>query len=109
MKLVALREPLIVTSQVAIEYLSGVEDRTVGLHMLESGFDLTFPTREHVLEAARLARVALDRGEFPGWDNLDAATAARLEATYVVTANPRHFRALGCATWDYRSEPEPPA
>lgn len=39
-KLVALREPLIVTSQVATEYLSGVEDRAVALHMIESGFHL---------------------------------------------------------------------
>lgn len=108
-KLAALREPMIVTSQVATEYLSGVEERPISLHMIEASFRLSFPTREHVLEAARIAREALDRGEFPGWDDLDTATAAHLEATFVVTANPRHFLALGCRVWDYRNEAEPPA
>jgi len=37
------------------------------------------------------------------------AVAARLADTFVVTANPRQFTALGCLAWDYRNEPEPPA
>lgn len=107
--LAATGEDLIVTSQAATEYLSGVEDRAVALHMLESGFTLSLPSREHILEAARVAREAFDKGVFPGWDDLESATTALLEATYVVTANPKHFVALGVRVWDYRNEPAPRA
>lgn len=104
-RLAADAEPLIVPAQVAIEYLSGIEDRTVGLHMIDSSFLLSEVTREQVLEAARIAREAIGRGEFPGWADVQVAAVAILEATPVVTANPRHFRALGCEATEYRRAP----
>lgn len=107
--LAAERVSLFVPAQVALEYLSGLEEEIVGLHMLQSSYDVVAFAGEHVLEGARLARDARLRGVFPGWPDVQIAALARLEDTYVVTSNPRHFAALGCAVWDPRSGAPPPA
>ncbi len=99
---------LIVPHQVAIEYLAGLEDPVVGFHMIEASFRTGSLTTEHVLEAAHLARTAFAKGVFPGWADIQIASFARLENTFVVTSNVRHFEALGVLTWDPTGKTAPP-
>ena len=108
-RLVTEEESLLVAPQAAIEYLSGIEDRATALRVLEESFVMVALERDHVLEAARLARDAFGAGSFPGWADAQIVAAAVLEATFVVTADPKRFRALGVPVWDYRREAKPPA
>lgn len=101
-------ETLVVPAQVATEYLTGHVDPVQGFDRLVASFDLRFIGDRHVLEAARLASHAIARGDFPGWGDVHVAATARLEDTYVVTANPLHLEALEVPTWDYRTEEGPP-
>ena len=91
--------------QAATEFLAGVEDPVAGLHLLVASYGVVMPTHAHLLEAARLARRP---GRRPNWGDIHIAAHALLESTYVITANPKDFRALDCMVWDYRNEPAPP-
>ena len=100
-------EDLVVPAQVAVEFLSGVKDQAVALRRLEAAFTFAPADRDHALVAAELAREARARGAFPGWSDVNVAAHARLESTYVVTANAKHFREMGCDHWDYTKAEAP--
>lgn len=102
--LLAQEEPLLVPAQVAIEYLSGIEDPVQGLHKLNGSFVVVGVGQEQILEASRLGRGALERGHRPGWGDLQVAALARLEGSRVVTADPGPFERLGCAVWNHRTQ-----
>ena len=99
------KEPLILPYQAAAEYLAGVDDAVAGLHGLVSSFALSRPSEAHILEAARLAGSLRRR---PPWGDIHIAAVALLESTYVLTANPKDFAALGCRVWDYRNQAKAP-
>lgn len=100
-------EDLIVPAQVAVEFLSGVRDAPAALRRLEASFVLAPADRDHALVAADLARAARARGAFPGWSDVNVAAHARLESTFVLTANARHYADLECDHWDYRKAKGP--
>lgn len=101
---------LLVPAIVAAEYLAGVplEKRLVAWQALGSSFTLVHPDAAQVLETARAARAAFDRGRFPGWSDAQIGALAMLRTTEVVTADIAHYQALGCGTWDYRATTAPP-
>lgn len=107
-RLLEAGERLLVPAQVATEFLAGLEDEVAGLHQLEAAFAVVPFGRTQLLEAARLARFARQRGEFPGWADAQVAALAVLEQTFVVSTNALHFAALGVPCWDYRQRKEPP-
>lgn len=100
---------LLVPAQAAIEYLSGFADPVANLRDLERSFHLVEADRQHVLEAAGIAREAIDGGDFPGWPDARIAATAILEGEEILTADPDDFRVFGCEVWDYRNEVREPA
>lgn len=100
---------LLVPAQVAIEYLAGSAAPLIAWNDLDRSFHLAEVGKNEVFESARLGRLAKDRGLRPRWADAQIASVAMLNATYVVTANPRDFRALDVPTWDYRREEAPGA
>jgi predicted nucleic acid-binding protein len=109
-KLLAGRdEVLLLPAHAAMEYLAGYEEPALNLEDLERSFRLVPFGRNHILQSANLARKALSTGDFPGWDDTAIAATAVMEASYILSANPAHFAALGCRVWDYRNERTPPA
>ena len=100
-------EDMVVPAQVAVEFLSGVRDPVAALRRLEAAFTLAPADRDHALVAAGLAREARARGAFPGWADVNVAAHARLEATFVLTANAKHYAELGVDHWDYRKAKAP--
>lgn len=101
-------ERLIVPVQVALEYLTGLDDPIEGMRDIESSFQLIPFGKNQALRAARAAREAFAAGAFPGWPDVLIATTALLEQETIITADAGHFRALGCRVWDYRNEEAPP-
>lgn len=102
-------EDLVVPAQTATEYISGFDDPVANLSDLERSFRVVPYGRDHIVETARLVRLAYEKGAFPGWADAQIASVAWLEGEPVLTANQDHFRALGCRVWDYRNDPEGPA
>lgn len=102
-------DPLLVPAEVALEFATGLQDEVAALHHIEGAFVLVPFGRVQILEAAKLARATLRAGRFPGWADVQVASLAVLESTYVVSSNKRHFEALGVPCWDPRAEPDPPS
>jgi len=100
----ALRVP----AKAAAEYVAGFEDPVANLHDLEQSYELVTPSREHVLETARVAREGFRAGAFPGWADTQIAATAILYDEEIATANPGHFDGLGCEVWPYRDEVRSP-
>lgn len=98
---------LIVPALAALEYLTGLDDPVEGMRDIERGFQLVPYDKTHILRGSKLARDAYSKGRFPGWSDTCIATTALLEQEPVITADPDHFRALGCRVWDYRNEDGP--
>lgn len=101
-------ERLLVPAQAAVEYLAGMEDPIAGLNDLQTSFEIVPFGRDHVLEAARVGRAALTKGEFPGWADTQIGATAVLTGSELVTADPENFRSLDCEVWDYRNEVREP-
>lgn len=104
LKILAQAE-ILLPFQTASEYLAGVEDPYAALQALEASYTLLRPDSLHLLECARIAHGLRRR---PPWGDIHIAAVAQLEGTYVVTADAKGFRALGCAVWDYRNDAKPP-
>lgn len=100
---------LVVPHQAALEFLSGFADPVQALHFLRQAFRVVHPTDEHLVAGARLRLRQRHAGLRPGWGDVQIATQALLDATYVVTADAADFRALGCRVWNHRLEAAPPA
>lgn len=98
-------DDLLVPYQTACEYLAGMEDPVAELQGLAASYTLVAPTAAHVLEVAQLVRRI---GGRPRWGDVHIAAAAHLEGTYILTANPKDFAALGCRVWDYRNQAKAP-
>lgn len=107
-RLLSNDEALLVPAQTAAEFAAGREDEVAALADVEGSFAIVAFGPRHILEAARLARAAYRRGRFPGWPDIHVAAVAALEGTFVVTADAKNFRPMGCAVWDYRRDAEPP-
>lgn len=104
------RDDLVVPWIVAAEYLCKVDDPIAELHALHRSFRVVHSTDEATLEAARLrALPASKKAERPRWPDIHIAAVARLEGTYVVTTNKRHFTQLGVPAWHFQDEEDPPA
>lgn len=107
--MVADGEPLLLPAIVASEYIAGrrEDERLTTWHALDGSYTVVFPEAKHVIEAARLAWTAQRSGQMPGWSDAQIAAVAMFEGTYVVTGDVRHFQALGCGWWDYRTDDAP--
>ena len=100
--------PLLVPAHAAMEYLAGYDELALNLADLERSFRLVPFGRRHLIQSAQAARTSILAGNFPGSSDAAVASTAILEDDIMVTADPEHFRALGCRVWDYRNETEPP-
>lgn len=89
----------------AIEYLWGIRSPRASLPDLDASYELT-PFDEETLRIA--VEIAEEHRPNVGAADIQIAATARRFGTYVVTANPKDFRALGVPVWDYRAEGEPP-
>lgn len=102
--------PLLVPAQAALEFLAGVQEPVESLRALRRSFVLVHSDDDQVLEGATLrARVRGKAAERPRWADIRIAAVARLEGTYVVTTNKRHFTQLGVPAWHFTDEADPPA
>jgi predicted nucleic acid-binding protein len=91
----------VVPIQAAIEYCAGRDDPAAGLRALRASFAIVPCDEEIGLEAARLARAALEAGRFPGWADVQIAATAKRLGMAVVTRDARHFEALGIEVLTY--------
>lgn len=94
-------DPLIVPIQAAIEYSTGRKDPAEGLRRLRQSFWVVECDPEIALEAARLAKHAIQNGRFPGWADVQIAATARILGVGVLTRNIRHFEDLDVHTETY--------
>ncbi len=99
---------LIVPAQAATEFIAGYDDPLAALSVLQASFRLVLPDEDLLVMAAQIRQRARDDGKRPAWGDVHIAAATHLSATYIVTADKRHFRALDCRLWDYRNEDSPP-
>lgn len=100
--------PLIVPYQVALEFAVGTADPAGELVFLAGSFVLDAPNAVVLEAAAQLGKAAREAGK--RLDGADAwiAAAAKVRDDYVVSANKRHFTALGVPCWNYMRGAEPP-
>lgn len=103
-----LGQDMIVPGQSALEVMSGNEEPAAALNALRASYRLLLPRDETLVAGARLRLTARREGRRPSGGDVYIAAEAHLHATYVVTANPKDFKALGCAVWDYRKGGMPP-
>ncbi|HUR25496.1 MAG TPA: hypothetical protein VM327_05730 [Candidatus Thermoplasmatota archaeon] len=101
-------EDLVVPGHAALEFMSGRGEPIGVLHAIRDSYRLALARDETLVAAARLRASAKGKGR-PKWGDLYIAAEAQVQATYVVTANPKDFEALGCAVWDYRRGSAPPS
>ena len=99
---------LIVPSHAALEVMAGHGEPLGALNSLRQSYTVRMATEQTLAVAAGLRFAARTANRRPGWGDLYIAAEAQLSGTYVVTANPRDFEALGCSVWDYRKNSSPP-
>lgn len=99
----------VVPAQVAVEFLTGIDDVPQGLDWLEQAFTVAHTDRDTVILAAQMRAAQIRKKHRPRTADLWIGAHALRLGTYVVTTNKRHFRALDVPAWHYDKEPDPPA
>lgn len=88
-------EDLVVPATVAGEVATGADDPAEAVRKIMEAFAFAPMGPDIAVEVGRLAQQALRAGRFPGWSDIQVAATARHEGMAVVTANGKHFEALG--------------
>lgn len=101
-------QQLVLPPAVAAEFLTVSEDPKADLAQLHRGYAIPEGKDDWILAAAALRRELHGQGVRIRVPDLWVAAWARLLKTYVVTANARHYRAMGVPAWHYPSEAKPP-
>lgn len=101
-------QTLVVPAVVAVEYLTLSADPEDDLAQLRRGYSMPEGKDAWILVAAALRRDLHAQGAKIRIPDLWIAAWARLLKTYVVTANARHYRAMGVSAWHYPTERKPP-
>ena len=95
-------EELLVPAQVAIEFMAGVPDATHAWKRITAAFSILDLDREQMIAAAELGRTTRAEGTFAGWADVQIAAAARMQSTWVLTADGTDFARMRVDHWDYR-------
>ena len=95
-------EDLLVPAQAAIELLAGRSDALAEMHAVTRAFTLLDLDHDTAIAAAEIARSAFEAGAFPGWADVQIAAAARLQSTWILTADGKDFARMRVDHWDYR-------
>lgn len=93
---------------VAAEFLTSMTDPGHDLQVLQKAYSIPATDAAWILAAASLRRELHQQVRPFRVPDMWVAAWARLLKTYVVTANARHYRAMGVLAWHYPSEAKPP-
>lgn len=102
-------QDLVVPGHVALEMMAGQDQPLATLGLLRASYRVVLAADEQLAVGAAIRNRIRKAGRRPAWGDLYIAAEATLESTYVVTADARDFKAMGCEVWEYRKGGNPPA
>jgi predicted nucleic acid-binding protein len=102
-------QELVVPGHAAFELMAGTDTPLALLAGLRNSYHVRMATDRHLVAGAEIRRRLARTRRRPSWGDLYIAAEAVVSSTYVVTADARDFKAMGCRVWEYRKGGAPPA